>query len=278
MIAIVTDSASMLPPVWADELDVAVVPMTIVLDGAPLREGIDLDPSTFYRQLAVGATVSTSAPSPGEILAVYRAAAGRGASHIVSIHTGADYSAVLSAARVAAGQVEVPVHLVDSRTVSFPVALCVAAAARARGGGCDHHEVIAAAERTVDTVDSAFVVGAPDLLRRSGRLPDDLATPTPTTILALGPGGLTELATVDSVTGALDAMADHIGNVAAHQPVRIGVGDADRPDLGDHLADLIRGRSGVVDLVRYEIGPSVGAHSGAGTVGAVWAPTQGNSR
>lgn len=272
MIALVTDSASMLPPTWAEELDVAVVPMTIVLDGAPLREGVDIDSATFYRQVAVGATVSTSAPSPGEVLGAYREAETRGASRIVSIHTGSDYSAVASAATVAAREVDVPVELVDTGTVSFPVALCVAAAARRRDAGASSDEVVEAVHRTAGTVDSVFIVGAPELMRRSGRLPSEMADPSPTSILGLGPAGLVDAGTVGSIADALGAMADHVATVARHQPIRVGVGDAHRPDLGAHLADLISGHPGVVDVVRYEIGPSVGAHSGAGTVGAVWSP------
>ena len=59
---------------------------------------------------------------------------------------------------------------------------------------------------------------------------------------------------------------------ASGQSLRVGVGDADRPDLGDRLAAALAGAVGVVELTRYEVGPSVGAHSGPGTVGAVWAP------
>lgn len=272
MIAIVTDSASMLPPAWAGELDVAVVPMTIVLDGAALREGIDIDSATFYRQLAAGAIVSTSAPSPGDVLSAYREAHARGATQVLSIHTGADYSAVGSAALVAAREVDIPVELVDTGSVSFPVALCVAAAARRRAAGASIDEVIDAARQTAATVDSVFIIGAPELMRRGGRLPHQMEDPTPTTILRLGPSGLTELSSADTVAGSLDTMADHVAAEASRRPIRVGVGDAHRPDLGAHLAELISGHPGVTELVRYEIGPSVGAHSGPGTVGAVWSP------
>ena len=236
MIAVVTDSASMLPARWRDLHRVRVAPMTVVLDGVAHREGIDLDATEFYRRLAAGAEVSTSAPSPGDLLATYAAAVDAGATGIVSIHTGSDYSAVLDAARVASRQVAVRVELVDCHTASFPVALCVVASAAALAAGADLDAAAAAARATASVVDSIFVVGVPDLARRGGRL-GTTPVPTATTVLTLGPGGLAEHSHAADLDGALDAMGAHVRRAAAGRDLRVGVGD-----------------------------------SGPGTVGAVWAP------
>jgi DegV family protein with EDD domain len=272
MIAIVTDSASMLPPVWRGRAKVAVAPLTVVIDGVPYREGEDITSADFYRWLSQGAEVSTSAPSPGDLLTIYEAAIDSGATSIVSIHTGSAYSAVLDAARIATRSVPVDVALVDSGTVSFPVALCVASACDARDRSDDPSSVVTAAQATAVVVDSIFIVGVPELAFRGGRLGTAVAAPEPTTILSLGPSGLTDHGTAADLDDALACMAAHINEIAVAQPLRIGVGDADCPELGDRLADLIEGSPGVEEFTRYEIGPSVGAHSGAGTVGAVWAP------
>lgn len=271
MIAIVTDSASMLPAAWREQFDVRVVPMTVLVDGTAYREGVDLSAADFYRRLAEGAEVSTSTPSPGEVLAAYRAAVEGGAEGIVSVHTGSDYSAVLDAARIAARQADVDVQLVDSATASFPVALCVAAACDARAAGADLEAIATAASATAAVVDSIFVIGVPELARRGGRL-GTTEVASPTTILTLGPAGLAEHGTAPDVGDAIERMAVHVRAVAAAQPLRVGVGHADRPDLGDRLAAALAGADGIVELTRYEVGASVGAHSGPGTVGAVWAP------
>jgi len=272
MIAVVTDSASMLPPAWRERYEILVAPMGIVLDGIAHREGVDLDTSDFYRRLAAGASVSTAAPSPGDLLACYEQAAARGADHIVSVHTGASYSSVLDAARIATREARVPVELVDTGTASFPVALCVAAAADAADAGHGTARVAGAARGTAAVVDSIFVFGVPEMALRGGRLLRDRVAPDPMTIFTLGPRGLEEHAAAAEVDAALSQMAEHVARAVAGTPARVGVGDADRPDLGDRLADLLAHSAGVADLTRYEVGPSVGAHSGPGTVGAVWAP------
>ncbi len=275
MIGIVTDSASMLPPVWQDRAEVAVAPMTVVIDGVPRREGVEIGSAEFYALLDAGATVTTSAPSPGDLLMAYRAAVEDGASSIVAVHTGADYSAVLDAASIAVRSVGADVVVVDTGTVSFPVALCVAAAVDARNAGGDTSAVAAAARAAAQVVDSIFVVGVPELAHRGGRLQGSVAVPTSTTILTLGPAGLAEHGDARSIDDALEQMAAHVRSAAHGRPLRVGVGDADRPDLGAQLTSRLEGVEGIAELIRYEIGPSVGAHSGPGTVGAVWAPLPG---
>jgi fatty acid-binding protein DegV len=50
------------------------------------------------------------------------------------------------------------------------------------------------------------------------------------------------------------------------------VGDAVTPGLAEEYAGRLAERPEVAELVRYEIGPTVGAHTGAGTVGACFFP------
>jgi len=270
MIGIVTDSAAMLPPAWRDRFEIIVAPLTVVIDGTPHREGVDLGSAEFYRRLAGGAEVSTAAPSPGDLLAAYRRSLEAGATSVVAIHTGADYSAVMAAATIAVRDLP-QVELVDSGTVSFPVSLCIAAAADGRDSGADAGGVAAAARATAKEVDSVFIVGAPDLAQRGGRL-GDTAAMTDLSILGLGPDGLRDLGAAADLGDAIDRMARAVIDASQGRRLRVGVGDADRPDLGQQLAEAIIGAVGIEELIRYQVGPSVGAHTGSGTVGAVWAP------
>ncbi|MHB1536177.1 MAG: DegV family protein, partial [Acidimicrobiales bacterium] len=98
MIALVTDSSTQVPVSLCERYGIHVVPITVVVDGHPYQEGVDLDPDVFLERLRAGATVSTAAPSPGQIAEVYREVAAAGATQIVSVHAGAGLSAVLSAA------------------------------------------------------------------------------------------------------------------------------------------------------------------------------------
>ena len=131
MIAIVTDSASMLPASLRTRYGIVVVPLTITINGREYADGVDLAIGDFYERLTGGAVVTTAAPSPGSFVDAYRSAAAAGAEAVLSVHTGAAYSATVGSATVAAGLVDIPVTIVDTEVASFPVALAIWSAADA---------------------------------------------------------------------------------------------------------------------------------------------------
>lgn len=273
MIRLVTDSGAQLTPQLRERFEVEVAPMGIVVDGRDHREGVDLTTTEFYARMADGASVGTSAPSPGDLLAAYQRAADAGATAIVSIHTGSSISATVGSATVAAGMAPVGVHVVDTGVASFLVSLCVWAAGEALAAGSDVAGVVTAASAAAQSTGSVFVVGVADRAVDGGRF---AAVDTPisaTSVLELGPSGMRELCKVASVDAAIEAMAEHVAGLGAHALGRIAVGDAQRRELGDELAARVVRALGGADITRYDIGPSVGVHTGAGSIGVVWSAT-----
>lgn len=272
MIAIVTDSASMLPDDLRRRYDVSVVPLTITLDGTEFAEGHGPSNAEFYDRLAAGATVSTSAPSPGAFAERYHDRAQRGATAMLSIHTGSNYSATVAAATLAAALIDIDVHIVDTGVASFPVSLCVWAAAASLAEGATSSGAATAARTTAAAAGSLFVVGAPDVARRGGRFGAVDGELTPTTVLELAGGTIREHRQTPSLHDAIELMVDQTRELARRTTIRVGVGHAMRRDAAQHLLDRLTGTPGIHGITRYEVGPSVGAHTGPGTLGVVYAP------
>ena len=273
MIGLVTDSNAQLPADLRDRYQVGVVPLTVVVDGTPYKEGVDITTAEFYERLQRGAEVSTAAPSPGEVLAVYEQLASAGATEILSIHIGSNTSATVNAVGVAARGSPVPVEVVDTGTASFAVACCVWAAGEVLNGGGDLADAGAAARRVADTVSNVFIAGALELARRGGRLAADVeAEGEGLPVLALAGGQMNVVGNVHDAEAAVDAMTEYLVEAAAGAPQRVGVGDAVAPDLAAEYAARLADRPEVAELVRYEIGPTVGAHTGPGTAGACFFP------
>lgn len=270
MIRIVTDSGSMLTPELRARFDVHVVPMAVIVDGRVYHEGVDLDTTEFYARLAGGATVTTSAPSPGDLLQGYQHAFELGATEVLSIHTGANYSATVSAATLAAAMAPLPVTVIDTGAASFAVSLCLWAASDSLARGVPASEAANAARRAATRVGSVFVVGVPQLALDGGRFTAITGELSPTSVLELGPAGLRALTDATDINAALDAMVTHVAALAASGPVRLAVGDADRPKLATELADRLSTATNSAQVTRYEVGPSVGAHTGPGSVGVVY--------
>lgn len=272
MIRIVTDSASMLPDSLRHRFGIDVVPITITIDGCERREGVDLTAADFYARLAEGAEVTTAAPAPGAFADVYRAAGDAGASAVLSIHTGADYSATAASATVAAGRSDVPVTVVDTGVSSFPLALCVWSAADRLAAGGNIEAAAEAAQLTGARTGSLFVVGVPEVARRGGRFVAVRGELTTTSVLELVEGGISDLGRADDIETVTDIMVDRTVALAESRPLRIGVGHAAGDDVAALLVEQLEGRPGVRDLTTYQVGPSVGAHTGPGTFGVVYTP------
>jgi DegV family protein with EDD domain len=270
--ALVTDSSAQLPAALRDRYLVRVVPLTVVLDGQPYHEGLDLTTGDFYARLRAGAEVSTSAPSPGEVLAVYEDVAAGGATEILSVHIGSNTSGTVNAVKLAVGESSIPVEVVDTGTASFAVACCVWAAGDVLAGGGALAEAADAARAAASEVANVFIMGGLDLARRGGRLAATVDDATGLPVLALSGGEIRAVAQVHDVEAAMAAMTENVRATAAGRPQRVGVGDAVAPDLADELEGALRAVPEVAELVRYEIGPSVGAHTGPGTVGACFFP------
>lgn len=129
-----TDSTASLPAEAAQRWGVGVVPLDVLVGTQRHVEGVDLTPAELLAALQRGTRVSTSQPPPAAFAAAYRAAAEAGAREVVSVHLSGELSGTVSAARVAAADAPVPVHVVDSAVTVMALGYTVLAAARyARG-------------------------------------------------------------------------------------------------------------------------------------------------
>ena len=280
MIGLVTDSNAQLPPELAGRYGVEVVPLTVVVDGVEYLEGVDIDAEEFYALFSSGRpTVTTAQPSPGRFAAAYEAVADRGATEILSVHIGSSVSGTVNAARLASQVSPVPVRIVDTGTASFAVSLCLWEAAEAVARGATLEEAAGAAERVGATVGNVFVVGALDVARAGGRLAGDVGQPAAgIPVLTLAGGLMKEVDRCHDLEEAADAMATFVRSSGKSLRVGVGLSDLGTLPLVSQLEKRLRDAPEVSHLVRYRVGPSVGAHTGPGTVGVMFAIAPSDQR
>jgi DegV family protein with EDD domain len=262
MIALCTDSSSLLPPSVAVDLGVGVAPVDVTLDGRSFEDGIDLDVDAFYARLEQGARATTSQPSPGRLARLYEAAADSGATRVLSIHVDERLSGTVGAATLAARDARVPVTVVDTGTASFGVAICVMAAAESLAAGDSVAEVIRRINLVAAGIATVFVAGGAP----GGRIASSPGLP----LLSLVDGETRPVGTSADLDDAAAAMARYIAEQG--EGLRIAVGHAARATrpAADALAEQLARSRGVVDVSRYRVGPSVGAHTGPLSFGAFW--------
>ena len=273
-IAIVTDSASMLPPALAAKHGILIAPLTIVVDGHDYLEGVNLDADELYTAMRQEAKASTSQPSPGQILQCYQQAADAGATQILSIHIGAGISGTINSAQAAAAQSPIPVTIIDTGQASFAEGLCVLEAADALAAGASIEQAADAARSAGAAVGNTFIVKALDLARRGGRL-RDAGEVAGVPVLVLQPDGIKVAGQATTLEGAVDLMAAHIRAAAdtagnAGKALRIGIGNGDADEIAAALRARVEAMPHVGEIIDYTVGPSMGAHLGPGNAGAVF--------
>jgi len=168
--------------------------------------------------------------------------------------------------------VDIPVSVIDTGVGSFPVALAAWRAAESLTDGDTIEAAAAAAALTATDTGSLFVIGVPEVARRGGRFVTIDGELTPTTVLELVNGELHDRGAVPDLDTAIDTMVEQTVALAAAGAMRIGVGHAVHHDVAEQIRSRLATRLTDSETVTYEVGPSVGAHTGPGTLGVVYTP------
>lgn len=170
-IGVVTDSAAALPEDWVKEHGryLRVVPMPVMIDQQIFSEGTDDVPTELALGLAMGKSVRTSRPAPGQLLRAYRELAEAGVKQIISIHLSGALSGTVEAARWGAGQSPVPVTVVDSLTVALAEGFAVMDVVEAAALGASLDRLVELANRAPQN-HVFFAVPSLEQLRRGGRI------------------------------------------------------------------------------------------------------------
>lgn len=275
VIGLVTDSNSQITQSIADRFAVEVVAMTVTIAGVEYRESENLDADQFYAHFADGAhpEVTTSQPSPGQFVSAYERLIQRGCTEIISIHIAEAMSGTVQSAAIAASDLSVPVHIIDTGSASFGVAVCVWAAGIAVARGGLPSDIRRRVENLVPRIGTAFMVGVPLLTERGGRAGAVELAGEGVPVLAMSNGQLEILDRVTTVDDTIDVMSTFAAGWGAGVTVAIGVSDESSRTLSERLERSLSGLPGVDDVVHYRIGPSVGAHTGPGTFGLFVFPT-----
>lgn len=273
-VAVVTDSTAALPDAVIDKYDVTVVPLQVVLGSRVGAEGVDITSADVAAALTARAAVSTSRPSPQAFADAYRSVASAGADEIVSVHISAGLSGTLDAARLAAAEVDLPVHIVDSRSTAMGLGFPVLAAAEASAADAASSDVVAAAETAVQHTRTLFYVDSLDALRRGGRIGQAAALVGGALLvkplLQVTEGRIGLLEKVRTTSKALARLVDVVAADAGEAPVDIAVHHLAALERAAQVADRLRARlPGLQNSHVSEVGAAVGAHVGVGLIGVV---------
>ncbi len=117
--AIMTDSNSGILKNEAEKLGIFLLPMPVIIDGVTCYEGVDLTQEEFYDSLTGGKDVSTSQPSPGEVMGMWDEILEKGYDEIVHIPMSSGLSNSCESAIGLAADYDGKVQVVDNHRISI---------------------------------------------------------------------------------------------------------------------------------------------------------------
>jgi fatty acid-binding protein DegV len=140
--------------------------------------------------------------------------------------------------------------------------VCVIAAAEAIAGGASANEAAAVVERLAPTIGNVFVAGGAP----GGRVPakEGLA------VLSFVEGRSETIGSAESLDDAAETMALYVLSQGSPIGIAVGYAGSSTARAADRLAAAVSPRAEPV--LRYRVGPSVGAHTGPLSFGAFWWP------
>lgn len=168
-----TDSASDLDAEQAKALGIAIVPLSIRFGSEEYTDREDLTVAEFYSKMdELDVLPETAAPSPGAFEQAFRDLQAEGADEIVCVNLSSALSATGQAAQAAAKAVsnDIPVHCVDSASITAGLGTMVIAAAEAAREGASGSEVVELVNDMKPRTRVFGVLDTLDNLKKGGRI------------------------------------------------------------------------------------------------------------
>ena len=275
-VAIVTDSASDLPPDAAAAHGIRVVPLAVTFGAETFKAGTEMSTDEFWRRMTApdAPFPKTAASSPGDFKQVYETAFADGADAIVAIHVAGTLSAAIKSAEIARDMLsDREIHIVDCHSASMAEGLLAIMATELAATGMTAAEIAQTVEERAPDIDLYVALDTLEYLKKGGRISGAQAAIG--TLLSVKPiitvrEGQVE--TADRVRTRSKAR-ERVIELMTQRPVeRLAVLYTPPADVESFRDELVARMPGGVSPGRVSVQPvgaSVGPHLGPGCLGGV---------
>ena len=277
MIHLVTDSTAYLPLDLQQKYDVHTISLKINVGDRTYDEEGGITKDEFYKLLADVATApTTSQPSAGEFLGLYKSLIGDG-DEVISIHISEGLSGTIPNALAAAQELAPDrIHVVNSRTTAAGLLIMALAAGEAIAAGKSSAQILSMLERMIEQSCLFFSVETLEYLHKGGRI--NTASRLLGTLLNIKPilylheGKIEALDKTRTSKKARRRVLDEAALAVGQQPVHTAIIHIQALDAANEMAERVRERLNCVSLHISEVGPVIGTHVGPGTIGVAACP------
>lgn len=281
---IVVDAASDLPAELAAGLGVVTVPILVTFDGEPTQMTNEIEPKEFYAKLRTGQGVHTASPNISIFRSFMEPILKEGKDVLYmgfsSGLSGMYHMGELAAEELREEYPERTIITVDTLCASLGYGLFVYHAVQKQREGATLDELAAFLEDNKMHLAHWFTVEDLFFLKRGGRI--SATTAVVGSMLSIKPvmhcddeGHLTKVATVRGRKASIDALFHRMEqSVISPEGHMVYICHGDCIEDAERLANMVRAKWTVKDVMIGYTGPAVGAHSGPGTVALFFLATE----
>lgn len=272
-LALITDSTAYIPEELIQQYNIHVVPQVLIWGETSYLDGVDIQPSEFYRRLEDSEVhPTTSQATVASFHSIFEPLVAKNIP-ILTIVLSEKLSGTLQSAKQAKDMFPgAVIELLDSRTTAMAMGFQVLAAARAHAAGASFEETIAVAKRARDHTGLFFVVDTLEYLHRGGRIGG--ASKLFGTALNIKPllhvddGRVESFAKVRTKSKAFDRMLDVVAEkLEGEDTIRLATLHAAAESEAVQILAEAEKRLDSVESMITVVSPVVGNHTGPGTVG-----------
>ncbi len=275
---ITTDTTTDLPEDYIKKHNLGIMSLTYTLEGTTYSKDNPLDVKLFYEKMRNGSMPTTSQVNPENAKNIFLPYLKDGYD-ILHIAFSSGLSGSYNSARIAAEELseefpERKITVIDSLAASLGEGLLVHKAVMLKEQGADLDTVADWVEQNKLHIVHNFTVDDLFHLHRGGRV--SKATAILGTMINVKPilhvddeGHLIALSKVrgrkKSLQALVDSMEKQMGSYRSQNDI-VFISHGDSLADAQYVADLVKQRFGIESFLINYVGPTIGAHSGPGTM------------
>ena len=282
-VAVLTDSTASIPAELLEELKIRTVAYYIHRGQEVLRDLVTIQREEFLNWLMTAKFLPTTAsPGPGDYLEAYQELADDGHDEIVSIHMTSKGSGAYQAALVAQSMMKeknpgLHIEVIDTCNVSLCQGWMAIEAARNALAGSRLNEVVGRVRemiplthmiQTADTLKYLYMGGR---IGKAQQLVGSLLNIKP--LIGMEDGEIVPLGIAHSRGQAYQMIAEKVEETVGKGKAKVAYVHAGAKQECEKLKRLVEEKVEVVESLIAELSPALTVHTGPGTAGLCFFPT-----
>lgn len=274
---IICDSLADVPENLVKRYDIEVIPLTIRINNVEYKDGQNLTNEEFYKLIKECKEIpKTSQATYVQFEEVFKKYLNQGKS-ILYISGSSKVTGTYQSAMITKNDLQGEIHIFDSLNLSYGCGAQVVTACEMNEEGKSIDEIIKKLEEIRDNILVLFAVDNLEYLKKGGRLSASKAV-------------IGSMLSIKPILQMQDGLVVNIDQARGHKKViskmismaknyvkddienkRIGIAHGDNEIEFEKLKEAIKSELNFNQMTETKIGPSIGSHTGAGTIGlCIW--------